>query len=226
MPRSGRQEEGNMSARWWVLVVSWMAFTPGCSDDSDVADHPGGGGTATGLGGNGTGAAPGDSTGGSSTASGGGGSDAGGQSNAGGSDTMTGSANVIAVSVTGAEDSYTFAVTLQTSDIDCSHFADWWEVLTQEGALVYRRILAHPHTEGLSGNPYTRSGGPVAISGDQPVVVRGHMNDLGYVGVAQRGTVNSGFTDATDLAADFAFDVETEDPQPDECIPEEQVVGG
>ena len=225
MPNGGGQEEDGMSTRWWILVVSWIAVTPGCSDD-EKADHRAVGGTAAELGGSGVGAASGNGTGGSSTASGGSGSPAGGQSSAGGSPATAGSANVIAVSATGAPGSYTFAVTLRTSDIDCSHFADWWEVLTLEGELVYRRILAHPHTEALSGNPYTRSGGPIAIAADQPVIVRAHLNDLGYVGVVQRGTVNSGFADATDIETDFAIAVATEEPQPAECIPEEQIVGG
>ncbi|MBN2036421.1 MAG: hypothetical protein JW768_06730, partial [Chitinispirillaceae bacterium] len=137
----------------------------------------------------------------------------------------TGFADVIAVTVTGNENSYTFNATLATSDIDCSHFTDWFEVLTVSGELVYRRILAHPHTEALSGNPFTRGGGPVPIPSDQEVIVRAHLNDLGYVGMAMRGTVDTGFENSPDITPAFAPDVGSESPQPEECVPEATVVG-
>jgi len=137
----------------------------------------------------------------------------------------TGFANVIAVAVTGNENNYTFDVTLETSDIDCSHFANWFEVLTDSGELVYRRILVHPHTDAFSGNPYTRGGGPVSITSGQEVIVRGHLNDMGYVGIAMRGTVDSGFENAPDITAAFAPDVASELPQPEECIPEATIFG-
>ena len=136
-----------------------------------------------------------------------------------------GFANVIAVAVTGDENDYTFDVTLSTSDIDCSHFADWFEVLTDSGELVYRRILVHPHTDALSGNPFTRGGGPVSMTSDQEVIVRAHLNDGGYVGMAMRGTVDSGFNNAPDITAAFAPDVVSESPQPEECIPEATIFG-
>jgi hypothetical protein len=136
-----------------------------------------------------------------------------------------GFADIIAVAVTGDENDYTFDVTLETSDIDCSHFANWFEVLTDSGELVYRRILAHPHTEALSGNPFTRGGGSVSITSDQEVIVRAHLNDLGYVGMAMRGTVDSGFENAPDITAAFAPDVASESPQPEECIPEATIFG-
>lgn len=136
-----------------------------------------------------------------------------------------GFANVIAVTVTGEENNYTFNVTLETSDIDCSHFANWFEVLTPSGALKYRRILAHPHTKELSGNPFTRSGGPVPITANEDVIVRAHLNDLGYIGMAMQGTIASGFKNAPDVTGDFAIDVATQPPQPDECIPETTIFG-
>jgi hypothetical protein len=137
----------------------------------------------------------------------------------------TGFANVIAVAASGNENNYTFDATLETSDIDCSHFANWFEVLTDSGELLYRRILVHPHTDAFSGNPYTRGGGPVSITSDQKVIVRAHLNDLGYVGMAMRGTVDSGFENAPDITAAFAPDVASELPQPEECIPEATIFG-
>jgi hypothetical protein len=134
-------------------------------------------------------------------------------------------ANVTAVEALGSANSYNFSVTLETDDIDCSQFADWWEVLTEEGELIYRRILTHPHTEGLSGNPFTRSGGTVNVAPDQTVIVRAHMNNTGYGGMAMRGTAEGGFEPAPDIGPNFAPDVAAEGEQPGECTPEEEIMG-
>ncbi len=144
----------------------------------------------------------------------------------GGSDTGPSEsyANVTAVAASGGDGAYLFGVTLETSDIDCTRYADWWEVVTPSGDLVYRRILAHPHTATIMGNPFTRSspGGAVAVASDQVVVVRGHMNDAGYVGKVMRGTVDGGFVEAPDIGTDFYPGLASRGEQPDECIPEEQ----
>jgi hypothetical protein len=133
-------------------------------------------------------------------------------------------ANVTAVAASGTSGSYTFNVTVESADIDCSQYADWWEVLTDDGSLVYRRILEHSHTDanGTSdadapGNTFTRSGGPVPISESDVVVVRAHMSVGGYNGSVMRGSVTDGFVQAPDVGADFAAAVEREDPQPDGC---------
>ena len=127
--------------------------------------------------------------------------------------------------ITGDAGAYTFNVTVESSDIDCSQFANWWEVLSEDGELIYRRILQHPHTDanGTSdpdapGNTFTRDGGPVAIDSDEVVIVRAHMSNGGYNGTVLRGSVDSGFTEATDIASTFASSVETKLPLPDGCI--------
>ena len=86
-------------------------------------------------------------------------------------------------------------------------------MLTEDGTLVYRRILAHSHADE---QPFVRSGGAVAITEKTVVIVRAHMSPGGYGGQAMKGTVQAGF-ETVDLAADFAVDVETEDPQPSGC---------
>jgi hypothetical protein len=133
-------------------------------------------------------------------------------------------ADVTAVSVTGTSGSYTFDVTIESADIDCSQYADWWEVLTADGALVYRRILDHSHTDanGTSdpdapGNTFTRSGGPVSVTENDVVVVRAHMSVGGYNGAVMRGSASDGFAQAPDIGSDFAANVESEDPQPTGC---------
>jgi hypothetical protein len=120
---------------------------------------------------------------------------------------------------------YDFDVSIESADIDCSQYADWWEVLSEDGALLYRRILEHSHTDenGTSdpdapGNTFTRDGGPVPVDAAAIVIVRAHMSNAGYNGRAMRGSAEAGFSDAPDLEPSFATAVETEDPQPTGCL--------
>ena len=133
-------------------------------------------------------------------------------------DPTTAFADVTAVSATGDSGAYSFSVTVSSSDVDCSQFANWWEVLSESGELLFRRILRHSHTdENGTGNPFTRSGSPVPVSADRTVVVRAHMNTVGYKGKIMRGSVQNGFKQDETLPADFAADVENESPQPAGC---------
>ena len=49
-------------------------------------------------------------------------------------------ADVVAAEVSGDAGAYTFAVTVSSSDSGCDQFADWWEVTTEAGDLLYRRV--------------------------------------------------------------------------------------
>ncbi|MBE9097977.1 hypothetical protein [Vacuolonema iberomarrocanum] len=109
--------------------------------------------------------------------------------------------------------SYTFSVTLASPDTGCEQYANWWEVLTVDGELLYRRILVHSHVEE---QPFTRSGGPVTIEPDEIVIVRGHMDPAGYGTQAMQGTINDGF-EVTTLTPDFAVDLAAAEPQPAGC---------
>ncbi len=122
-------------------------------------------------------------------------------------------ADVIAVSVSGEPGAYTFAVTVLSPDVDCSRYADWWEVLSAEGDLIFRRILNHSHPDE---QPFTRDGGPVAVSADQALIVRAHLSTEGYGGAAMEGTAAGGFR-ASATAADFAAEVASEGPQVEDC---------
>lgn len=133
-------------------------------------------------------------------------------------------ANVTAVTVTGPAGALTFGVSVSSADVDCSQFADWWEVLGTDGALLYRRVLTHSHTDengttdvGAPGNTFTRDGGPIAIETSTTVLVRAHMNRGGYRGQVLRGSADGGFAPATDLPLGFASDVERLAPQPTGC---------
>jgi hypothetical protein len=115
---------------------------------------------------------------------------------------------VRAVEVQGSAGDYTFSVTVESPDIGCEQYADWWEVVSPDGTeLIYRRILAHPHDE----QPFTRSGGPVLVAADSTVVVRAHMNTVGYGGQALRGTPSAGFS-AAELPDDFGEGIDEASP--------------
>jgi len=111
------------------------------------------------------------------------------------------------------DEGYTFTVTVQSPDTGCDQYANWWEVVSEEGDLLYRRILAHSHVDE---QPFERSGGPVAIAPDQTVIVRAHMYPGGYGTQAMQGSSAQGFQ-ATTLPEDFAVDLADVDPQPGDC---------
>ena len=123
-------------------------------------------------------------------------------------------ANVIAVSASGEEGAYRLAVTLKSDETGCKQYANWWEVLSVEGTLLYRRILVHSHPDT---QPFTRSGGSVAIQADEVVYVRAHMNKLGYVGIVMKGSVSKGFKAVTDFP-NFPKNIETQSPLPKGCL--------
>lgn len=122
-------------------------------------------------------------------------------------------ADLVSVAVTGEAGNYTFAVTLSSADTGCEQYADWWEVAdAKTGKLLYRRILAHSHT---NEQPFTRSGGPVPIEPNQSVIIRGHMGGVQshYGGQVLGGSVEAGFKPVTDSLASL----ESVEPLPTEC---------
>lgn len=123
-------------------------------------------------------------------------------------------AAVTAVAVSGeADDGYTFAVTIKSPDTGCSQYANWWEVVTEEGELLYRRVLAHSHVEE---QPFTRSGGPVVAQANDRLVVRSHTDPTGYSAQAMQGTISEGFEPVI-LPPDFALELAEAEPQPSGC---------
>ncbi len=121
-------------------------------------------------------------------------------------------ADVVEVAVSG-QDATTFSVSIRSPDTGCSQYADWWEVLDEDGALVTRRVLGHSHVDE---QPFTRSGSPVDIDPTATFWVRAHMNPGGYGGQAMVGSPADGFV-AGELSADWAADVGTQAPLPDGC---------
>ncbi len=95
---------------------------------------------------------------------------------------ISSTAKVLQVEATGKPNNYTFAVTVSSPDTGCDCYADWWEVITPEGELLYRRILLHSH---VKEQPFRRTGGVVNIQPQQKVIVRVHMFPDGYSPIAQ-----------------------------------------
>lgn len=123
------------------------------------------------------------------------------------------SASVTAVEVTGSAGAYTFGATVRSDETGCDQYADWWEVVTPDGQLVYRRILNHSHPDE---QPFLRTGGPVDVQPDEELVVRAHLHPTGFGAQAMRGTAGGGFA-ATELASDFAAELATAAPLPESC---------
>lgn len=122
-------------------------------------------------------------------------------------------ADVLSVKVTGSPGAYQFAVEVASPDTGCDQYADWWEVVSEDGQLLYRRILLHSH---VNEQPFVRSGGPVDISADMTVYVRAHLNTNGYGGQVLKGTVQDGFL-PVEVEAVFGSDLERVPPQPEDC---------
>lgn len=120
---------------------------------------------------------------------------------------------VTSVVVSGNPGDFTFSVTVSSPDSGCEHYADWWEVLTVEGQLLYRRVLLHSH---VGEQPFSRTGGPLNIKADEVVLVRAHMNDSGYGTSAMEGSFATGF-ESKSLAEGFAEEVEKTEPLPVNC---------
>lgn len=127
--------------------------------------------------------------------------------------TMGVTADVIAVQTSGQPGAYQFNVGIRSPDKGCAQYADWWEVVSTDGRLLYRRVLLHSHVDE---QPFTRSGGPVPILADTGVWVRAHMNTGGYGGMAFKGSVKTGFKQAMP-DAEFATGLAKQSPLPDGC---------
>ena len=117
------------------------------------------------------------------------------------------------VEASGQSGAYTFAVTIASPDTGCEAYANWWEVITPEGELIYRRILAHSHVDE---QPFIRSGGPVSIEADQPIIVRMHMHPTGYSPYAMKGLIGKALEPHT-LSPTFAANLANAAPQPNRC---------
>jgi hypothetical protein len=122
-------------------------------------------------------------------------------------------ADVVRVAARGKPGAYELSVAVKSPDRGCDAYANWWEVLSEEGKLLFRRVLMHSHPDE---QPFTRPGAPVPIAADTTVVVRAHFHPTGYGGSALRGSVARGF-EPWQPPPGFAADLAEQEPLPKEC---------
>jgi hypothetical protein len=92
-----------------------------------------------------------------------------------------GEADVVGVKVYQSVDhSYQFEVSVHHDDEGWKHYADRWEVLAPDGAVLATRVLHHPHVDE---QPFTRGLSGVRIPKEiRKVTVRAHDLVHGYGG--------------------------------------------
>ncbi len=97
-----------------------------------------------------------------------------------------GCADVIAVEVAAVGDgTHTFSVTVRSADTGWEKYADAWQVLGPDGAVLGTRELTHPHVDE---QPFTRSLAGVEVpAGTEMVTVRARDSVSGWCG-AERAT--------------------------------------
>src|SRR5262245_41309350 len=108
---------------------------------------------------------------------------------------------------------YLLAVTVQSPDRNCEAYTDWWEVVGEDGDVLFRRVLMHSHPDE---QPFNRPGGPVRIGPNTTVVVRAHFHPTGYGGAVMRGSVAKGF-EVWKPPPGFGTELAKKEPLPKEC---------
>jgi hypothetical protein len=94
---------------------------------------------------------------------------------------FAGEADVVAARLTPADDgTWRVEVTVEHADEGWDHYADAWEVVAPDGAVLGRRTLLHPHVDE---QPFTRSLSGIGIpDGITEVTVRARDSVHGYGG--------------------------------------------
>jgi hypothetical protein len=96
---------------------------------------------------------------------------------------LAGPADVLSASANCATSVCTFVVTVRHDDAGWSHYANAWEVLAPDGAVLARRVLRHPH---VAEQPFTRELRGVVVPADLTSVrirARDSLHGLGGRGV-------------------------------------------
>ena len=95
--------------------------------------------------------------------------------------TVADEADVVEVVATPGTGGWRFDVTVRHGDEGWEHYADQWDVVSPDGAVLGTRVLLHPH---VGEQPFTRSLTGVAIpDGVDRVVLRARDSVHGYGGV-------------------------------------------
>jgi hypothetical protein len=93
--------------------------------------------------------------------------------------TLASETDVIDVKITKTRDTFRFDVTLRHADTGWDHYANKWEIVGSDGAVLGTRILAHPH---VNEQPFTRSLGGVTLGKDVKEVLIRAGDNLGETG--------------------------------------------
>lgn len=123
-------------------------------------------------------------------------------------------ADVVGVILAEDPAGHRLTVTVSSPDQGCAQYADWWEVLDSNGALLGRRILNHSHVDE---QPFTRSGEPLALAPHQDIVVRAHMSNGGYGGRAFVGTLAGGLRSEEGMQTPHDAALARTEPLPTGC---------
>ena len=124
-------------------------------------------------------------------------------------------ADVTEVWVAGPPEATVFGVAIVSWDKGCEQYADWWEVVSEDGKLVQRKVMAHSHVDEQA---FLRQGDPIPVDPNQTLWIRAHMNNgVGYAGQAMKGTVAKGFEPA-EWPKGLGEGLEKVDPQPPPCM--------
>ncbi|CEL99265.1 unnamed protein product [Vitrella brassicaformis CCMP3155] len=114
----------------------------------------------------------------------------------------------------GTSGGYVLKVRYTSTDKDCTQYMNWYELLDEEGRLLFKRHMTHPHTKFPIWRETLL---PVdGVYDDTTVIVRGHMYPNGYSGKAIKGSIKDGFQ-PIDLPSDYAREAETGGPEAPEC---------
>ena len=110
---------------------------------------------------------------------------------------------------------FSLFATIKSSDINCDHYVNWWEAVSEDGELLYRRVLGHPHSKE---QPFSRGSSTDSISEETVFYARAHMHPFGYSQNGMKGSIKNGFTAVT-IPDDFASHLADEGEMPSRCNP-------
>ena len=108
---------------------------------------------------------------------------------------------------------YSLLVTIKSSDENCNHYVNWWEAVSEDGELLYRRIFGHPHSKE---QPFSRGRFVESIGYETIFYIRAHMHPTGYSNMGMKGSIKTGFREE-ELPSRFAKHLANEGRMPANC---------
>ena len=79
----------------------------------------------------------------------------------------TGDTKVLKAQFKKIGDTWSVSVTLKHPDTGWKHYADFWQLVDENGVMVAKRVLVHPHVDE---QPFTRSMGDIEIRKNQKII--------------------------------------------------------